>query len=252
MYPSSFSEDALTEGHLVITLFQLAPAHGLPVSVSPYCTKLELYFRLTDREFQTRAAYIPKSPNKRVPYVSGVGDGLLADTHEIISALEAATPSLDEGLEDERRSAGQEAEKLAQEGLYFACLYSRFVEPEGWIHQKPAVKAVVPWLLAPILVPIIRKGQIKACAENGFADPAAGYARAEEAAEHLAKLLADKPFLLGEAPRVADCAVWANVLHNAYTPSANPARKAVRSHANLMSYVQRMAARAQLELPPLP
>jgi glutathione S-transferase len=211
-----------------------------------------LYFRLTDREYETKAAYIPKSPNKRVPYVRGVGDGLLADTHEIISALEAAKPSLDEGLDDEMRSAGQDIEKRVQEGLYFACLYSRFVEPEGWVHQKPAVKAVVPWFLAPILVPVIRKGQIKACAANGFEDPKAGYARAEETAERVAKFLGDKPFLLGEEPRVADCAVWANTLHNAYTPSANPARAAVRSHANVMAYIQRVAARAQLELPTLP
>lgn len=235
----------------MITLYQLAPAHGLPVSVSPYCTKLELYLRLTEREFETRAAYIPKSPNKRVPYVSGVGQGLKADTHEIISALEAER-SLDEGLDEEQRSSGREMEKLVEEGLYFACLYSRFVEPEGWVYQKPAVKAVVPWLLAPILVPVIRKGQIKACAANGFEDPQAGYRRAEECAERVAQFLSDKPFLLGEEPRVADCAVWANAMHNAYTPSDNPARAAVRSHANLMSYIERVAERAELQLPPLP
>jgi glutathione S-transferase len=207
--------------------------------------------RLTDREYETKAAYIPKSPNKRVPYVSGVGEGLKADTHEIIETLEAEK-SLDEGLSEEKRALGQEIESLVQEGLYFACVYSRFVEPEGWVHQKPAVKAVVPWLLAPILVPVIRKGQIKACAANGFEDPGAGYARAEEGAERASSVLGDKPFLLGDEPRVADCAVWANTMHNAYTPSDNPARAAVRSHANLMSYIQRVAEHAKLELPPLP
>jgi glutathione S-transferase len=83
-------------------------------------------------------------------------------------------------------------------------------------------------------------------------DPKAGYARAEETAERVAGALGDKPFLLGEEPRVADCAVWANAMPNAYTPSANPARKAVRSHANVMSYIQRVAERARLTLPALP
>ena len=236
----------------MITLYQLAPAYDLPVSVSPYCAKLELYLRLTGRKYETKAAYIPKSPNKRVPYVSGIGKGLTADTHKIITSLERATPSLDVGLSEEERSLGQEIETMVQSDLYFACLYSRFVEADGWAHQKSAVKAVVPWLLAPILVPVIRKGQTKACEANGFADPLAGYARAEKAAARVSEFLGEKPFMLGDQPHVADCAVWANTMHNAFTRSENPARAAVRSHANLMDYMARVASLAQLELPALP
>ena len=236
----------------MITLYQLAPAHNLPTSVSPYCTKLEVYFRLTGREYETKAAYIPKSPNKRVPYVGGVGEGLMADSEAIIGQLESEGPMLDDGLSAEDKASGDALVTAVQRDLYFACLYSRFVEPDGWVFQRAAVKALVPWILAPILVPMIRKSQVKATVENGFADPEAGYKRATETAQRVADALGDKPYLFGEEPRIADCAVWANTMQNAYTPSDNPARAAVRSHDNLMAYIARLAERVQLTMPALP
>ena len=235
----------------MITVYQLPPAFGLPVSVSPYCTKLEAYMRLTNREFRTAVADLRKSPNKKVPYVDGLGQGgLMAESGNIIAELEQLGPSLDGGLSAEDEVLGKELEDLAQRDLYFGCLHSRFAEPGGWEHQKPTVKALVPWVLSPLLVPVIRRSQVKLCAENGFADPS-GYDGALKVVERIAEVLGDKPFLLGDAPRVADCSVWANLTHTAYTLASNPPREAVRANGPIMAYVQRLADRLQLKLPPL-
>jgi hypothetical protein len=53
----------------MITLYQFPPAFDLPVSVSPFCDKLELYFCLTDRRYDTGAGNPMMSPIKMVPYV---------------------------------------------------------------------------------------------------------------------------------------------------------------------------------------
>ena len=67
----------------------------------------------------------------------------------------------------------------------------------------------------------------------------------------VAAMLGDKPFLLGDDPHTADCAVWANVMQIAYTKSPNPGRERVRGDEALMGYVARMAERASLTLPGL-
>jgi glutathione S-transferase len=117
-------------------------------------------------------------------------------------------------------------------------------------HQKQAVKALVPWLLAPMIVPIIRSSQVKRCTKAGF-QGAANYAKTVAATERVAGVLGDKPYLLGDAPRSYDCAVWANLLQVAHTRSANAGREAVRARPELLAYIERLAERANLSLPAL-
>ena len=110
------------------------------------------------------------------------------------------------------------------------------------------MRAIVPALLAPILVPIIRRSQIKRCAENGFASRD-DYGKAVTAIRRIGDALGDKPFILGEQIRTADFGIWGNLLHAAYTPSENPVRHAVQSEPALMAYLARVAERARLKLP---
>lgn len=235
----------------MITLYQLPPAFDLPVSVSPYCTKVEAYLRLTGRAYETAKGDVRRSPNRRVPYVAGVeGEALLADSGAILAHLEAEGPALDAGLSEAEVQKTEELQALIQRDIYFACLYARFVDPAGWVHQKPTVKALVPWILAPILVPIIRRSQVTACAEHGFTN-AADYTRAVTAIERVSNELGDQRFLLGDAPHVVDCTAWANLMHTAHTLASSPAREAVRADHRLMAYLDRVTTRLELTLPPL-
>ena len=233
----------------MITLYELPSAFGLPTSVSPYCTKLEVYFRLTGQEYTKEKGDIRKSPNKKVPYVKWPDGSLQADSDEIIARLEVEA-GLDAGLAEDDAVRGAAAAQLAQRVLYFGCLYARFADPAGWEHQKPAVKGLVPAFLAPVLVPVIRRSQVKLCAANGFASPSA-YAAGVEAATTLSQEIRDKPFLLGDTPRTADCAVWAVVMQTAFTLASNPPREAVRNDPVLMGYIERVADCAHLTLPDL-
>ena len=105
-------------------------------------------------------------------------------------------------------------------------------------------------ILAPILVPIIRRSQVTACAEHGFTN-AAHYTRAVTAIERVSNELGDQRFLLGDAPHVVDCTAWANLMHTAHTLASNPAREAVRADHRLMAYLDRVTTRLELTLPPL-
>ena len=232
----------------MITLHQFPPGFDMPVSVSPFCTKLEMYFRLTGRKYKTGKGDVLKSPTRTVPFVRWPEGDLQADSGDIIARLEAKGPSLDAGLSDAEKAAGRALEAEAEKLLYFAVLYARFATPEGWVHQKPGLKKLFPALLSPILTPLIRRSQIKRCRENGFADDS-GYPEAVELVHRLSAQLGDKPFMFGDEPRTADCGLWGTLVHAAHTRAANPVRELVRGDANLMAYLDRMAARAKMEFP---
>ncbi len=230
----------------MITLYQFPPAFGLPVSVSPYCAKVELYLRLTGREYETAKGNLFKSPNRLVPYVRWPDGTLGADSAEIIARLEKEGPALDEGFEG--GPLVPEIEVLAAGVHYFAALYARFGEDEGWAHQKAAVKAIVPRVLAPILCPLIRKSQIKRCTDAGFTGHEA-YERANAGLARISEVLGEGPFLFGDAPRTVDCSVWGSLVQVVSTFSPNPSRDALRADERLVAYVHRLAERADLKLP---
>jgi glutathione S-transferase len=232
----------------VITIYQFPTAFDLPVSVSPYCAKLEAYLRATGRDYRLATGDVRKSPNKAVPYVAW-GDGrITADSEAIIAELENNDSALDRGLSAADVELAAELRKHAEGAVYYACLYSRFVEDAGWKHQRATVREIVPALIAPILVPIIRRSQVKKCAENGFSSRD-DYGQAVKAVHAIRDALGDKPFLLGEELRTVDCAVWGQLLHAAYTKSENPIRHAVRMEPTLMDYLARVANKVGFELP---
>lgn len=234
----------------MITLFQFAPAFGLPFSVSPYCTKVELYLRLTDREYTCGVGNRRTSPNGRVPYVQWPDGSISAESDQIIARLESQGPRLDKGLAPSESAQHDDMVALAQSVVYFAGLYSRFSEP-GWTYQKPTVRGRVPGLLAWGAVPAIRRSQLKLCARGGFGS-VTDTGKPVAAIEAIEKRLGRNDFLFGNrGPRVADCAVWAMLTHTAFTLVSSPGRQAVRGSERLMAYIHRLASRSEFKLPPL-
>ena len=232
----------------MITLFQYPSSYGADISVSPYCAKFELYLRLTARDYKTEKANPLKSPNKAVPYVRWEDGTIEAESDQLIGRLEAQGPSLDEGLTDADKARAAELQKLAEGVLYYACVYHRFADPDTWPIQRKTVLQLVPWLLSPILTRVIRRSQIKKCAAHGFVTDA-DYSKAVDAAQQLSDALGDNDYMLGNAPRTVDCAVWANLASCASTSTKGAARDAIRADDRLMAYIRRLASRADLALP---
>lgn len=226
----------------MITVHQFPPGCGLPVSFSPFCAKLEAYLRLTGRAYTTVAADPRKSPNKALPYATLPDGSVLADSGAIIARLEAEGPALGTG------DAARELQEAAEVALYHACLHARFTDPEGWREQRKNFEPFIPWLVRPVVMRAIRSSQIKKAAAHGFSGPG-DYGKAIDVARRIATALGDRPFLAGDRPAVADCAVWAQVTANAYTPVPNPLRAAVRESSTLTAYIERFATRCAWKLP---
>jgi glutathione S-transferase len=232
-----------------IKLHQFPPASGLPVSASPYCVRVEVYLRLTDREFEVVEASDPrKSPTKEVPWVTFADGSVMGDSGKIIEHLEAEGPSLDEWLSDEQRTQSRELIERVDAPIYFSSLYYNFVDDEGWARQKKYIGARLPWALRLFLPAIIRKTQVVKCAKHGFTDRS-DYGKAVTAIGELSEALGDKPFLMGDEPAVADCCLWPQLLGCMNTDQSTPARDAARGDDRLQDYMERVAERVGLKIP---
>ena len=232
----------------MLTLFQLPNADSLPVSSSPFCAKLEIYLRLTDRPYRSEAGDPRKSPNKKVPYVRFPDGSIDCDSHAIIGRLEEEGPAIDKGLSGEMRNESDAIERTAENDLYFACLFSRFSDPDGWAHQKVNVRAMLPPLLGRAIAPLIRSSQVKRCERAGFASTD-DYTKGVQAVEQLERKLGDKPYFLGDEPHIVDCSVWGPLVLTAANPADSPLRTAVRTRPALVGFLHRLADRASLTIP---
>lgn len=235
----------------MITLYQIPRGMGLPVSASPYCAKLELYLRLTKRPYESVNGNPLQSPTKTMPFVKWPDGTKQGDSGHIIDRLEAEGPALNAGLSSDEIAHGRALEAEAQGPVYFSGLYTLFVTDEGWAQQKPGVVAGLPFLLRPFVPGIIRRAQIKKCAQNGFPDDR-GYEGTLRALDVLSEALGDKPFFFGDTPRTFDCSIWGPLLLTAYMTIDCPPSRRLRGDAKLLAFVERAAKAAGFTLPPLP
>lgn len=233
----------------MITIHQFPPAFGLTTSVSPFCTKLECYLRLTNRQYSTVTGNVLKSPNRKVPYVTLADGEVMADSGDICGRLDDDDRGLDAGLTEEQLATAEHLRRMAEDSLYYCVLASRFIDPGGWSHQQATVKGLVPWFVAPIAVPMIRRSQVALCRDHGSPTMEDAVLQTDRICDDLSEALGDNSYFLGSEPHIVDCSIWSNLVHAAATLSDNGVTDRVRRDERLMGFVRRMATKADLPLP---
>lgn len=229
----------------MIKLHQFAPAFGLP-NASPFCMKLETYLRMAGLPFElVNDGDVLKAPKGKLPYIDDDGRRL-ADTHFIIEDLKARYGDrLDAGLSAVERALTTAFERLIEEDLYWAMVYTRWMVDEGWQKTRVAFFGALPVPLRWLLPPLARRGLRVQLRGHGM-----GRHSAEEIAgigcrdvDALADFLADKPFMLGEQPRSLDASAHAFLANLLWAPVDSPIQRHARSRPALEAYCQRMKAR---------
>jgi len=227
----------------MLTVYALPGAWDLP-SVSPYCTKLLWFLELAGIEHEVVAGDLRESPCGKVPYIDH--DGLvMGDTHAIIRYLVDKTgKGLPDDLTTEQRSRCHAAMRIAEDSLYWALVYSRWVREEGWAQLRPNVEAMLPALLRPIVTPLIRRSALKQLHQVGISrlTPDEIWGRAARDLDALEGLLGDEPFLGGDEPTVYDVAVCA-VLGSILIPPVPSPIKEAADRPGLRGWLERFSAR---------
>ena len=227
---------------------------GTP-NMSPFCAKLETYLRMTEIPYRTSSSGILRgAPKGKVPWIE-VDGTTIGDSQLVIEELERRLAAdgkgaLDAGLSPRDAALGHVVRRTIEEAFYFVGVYARWQADAGYQVVRDEFRKLVP---AAIAVPIVRRAMKRKLHFQGTGRHSPDEAMAMGAADldAIAELLGDRPFVLGDAPRIVDCALYAFVEAILGPPIDNAVRRAVAGRANLVAYRARVRGRWWKDLPPL-
>jgi glutathione S-transferase len=229
----------------MIKLVQFPRMLGLP-NPSPFCIKVEVLLKMAGLAYECEFAANPgKGPKGKLPAI--VDDGQAIGDSEIIRwHLERKyNVDFDKGLSPSERAIGHAFARMAEERTYWVLVYSRWIEAANWPLFRDTLFASMPGFLRAVLGPPIRRrvGKMLRAQGLGLHSRDELYAMGAKDIEAISIQLGSKPFLLGSDPTSVDAAVWPYIVGTLVPPLESPLKQAIKKHANLVEYSERMSAR---------
>ncbi len=231
----------------MITLYQFDPAFGLP-NASPFCMKLETYLRMAAVPFEVPPAKMQdmgKAPKGKMPYIED-GGKLFADSSLIIDHLKQTYGDrLDGWLTAEQKATALAYQRLLEEHLYWAVVYTRWAEPAGWALTKAEFFKTMPAPLKWFVPALARRGLLKQMHGHGMGrhSQAEIHALAMRDITALADFLADKPYFMGNEPCSLDATAYAFTANLIWAPVESALKQHAKQYPQLEAYCQRMRGR---------
>ena len=229
----------------MIILYQFDPAFGLP-NASPFCMKVETYLRMVGLDYQApRGVNIMKAPKGKMPWIED-GGRVVADSTFIVAYLkERYGDPLDSHLTASERATTLAFQRLLEENFYWAMVYSRWFETEGWALTRAAFFGHMPPVVRDVVPVLARRGMRKEIWGHGMGRHSREeiFAIGQADITALAEFLADKPYFLGAEPTSLDATAYAFLANVLWCPLETPIKAHAMTRSNLESYCQRMKAR---------
>lgn len=227
----------------MVTLVQFPRSLGLP-NPSPFCNKAELLMKESGIEFDVKFEFNPgKGPKGKLPAVWLDNGQLIGDSEMIRGELETLTGhDFDAGLSEEQRGQAHAICRMVEERLYWALVYSRWIDP-----------AIAPTTRANIFsaVPGVIRGLVWAGAVRGVRKSLVGHGIGKHTQDEiyefgcrdiaaLSRILGDKDWLLGDQPCSADLTVWPYICTFSMPDVPDsPMARAVKADEKLLAYAAR-------------
>jgi glutathione S-transferase len=213
-----------------------------PFNPSPFCLKVETYCRLAGIEFRTVPSLPLRAPRGKLPFLSD-GQEKIPDSALIIAYLaQRFGDRLDHGLDAGQHATGHLIRRCCEESLYFAILFSRWIDPHGWTFIKPALFGTLPAPVRDLVAAMARRGVRRALYGQGYGRYAPQEVVATGAADLAALAAAISPggFAVGAKPTSYDASLYAFLTNIIDAPVATPLQAAAQKYPELTAYLVRM------------
>lgn len=230
----------------MITLYQFHPMLGLP-NMSPFCLKLETWLRMAGLAYESHYTNDPReSPLGKLPSIK-VDNRMIPDSTLCIEYLKKKHGiDFDKALTPEQKAQSHLIKTLLEDRLYFAALYSRWVDARYWPVLRDTLFGKLPFPVRKVLPGVIQ-AKIKRDIQGqgtGKHSQEQIYAFAAEDVATLSVLLGDKTwFLGGDEPTEVDAAAFGLLAQLTLISKDSPWPPIVAPYPNLLAYCERMKQR---------
>lgn len=225
-----------------LKVYTFAPAWGLPTS-GPFALKLLAWLNFNgiayDQKIENRSG---KGPKGKSPWIE-LGGKLIGDSDLIIDTLARHHGLGPQNVIDTPEAAAAWALKTAFEEHFHQVLeWELFVHPEGLGFMRGMVRESVPPVISALVLRNLARHFRRQLAARGIGRhaPAEIEAQGRRDIEMLARWLEGRAFICGEAPGLADMAVFGQVAPLASWPMDTPVAGAVKETPTVMAWVDRM------------
>lgn len=196
----------------MIKLYQLTGYWGIP-SPSPFCMKLETFFRMSDIPFKSMNVLDPLSapqnrmaPKKKIPFVE-IDGKLIGDSSFIVDLVKSKYgDKVDSFLSKKQYAYGLAIQRLFEDHFFWSMVYSRWFDELGWAVTNPEFFGGLRWPLRQV-VPKQRKNRMKKVLYHqgvGRNTQDEIYSSAKRDLDAFSDLLGDNKFIFGDQPTSFD------------------------------------------------
>jgi len=241
----------------MIDLYQFQPAFDIP-NLSPFCMKIEAFLRISNLPYQIIHQNDPrKAPKGKLPYIRDNGV-VIGDSELIMDYLESKHGFKVDGHLSSLEAASQHAAiRMLDEHLYWAIMYSRWIDDQNWTTLRNEMFYDVPPPLSHILANQLRKRMRSALHEQGLGRHSKEdiYKKAQKDIDALANLLGDKTWFGGNYLSKLDLCATAHLSNILIPELHSPLADAIKLNGNLEVYAVRakkMLFPEPLSKPPRP
>lgn len=227
----------------MLTLYTLAPAFG-QASGSAFSIKAMYLLNMSGLPWKRENVADPrKYPKSKLPALQ-TDSGLIGDSDNIRTYLEARGTDFDKGLNDEDKATSRAFIRMAEEHLYFHGMADRWANDEVWPHVRDLYFSMIPGLLRPLITRSIRRDVLRGLHGQGLGrfNEAERLARAEHDLRAIATRVTTRDYLFGDQPTAADASVAPMLACLTAEPVPTLLSTRIGEDAVLMAYITRAQA----------
>ncbi|QIW09896.1 glutathione S-transferase family protein [Francisella sp. LA112445] len=200
----------------MIHLHQLPPLKDRSYSCSPFCLKLELYFKAMNISYKNHFNLeFNKSPTGKMPYIETMGKKF-ADSNLIIKMLEQQNQvGIDDHLNLEQKAISKAFIRLCEDSLYWVGVYSRWADKNNSNWKKDFIEATkLPKAMASIIYPVAKRNTLRQLKAVGVVNLTNDeiYSKAEENLVAIADFLNVKKYFFNDQVSLIDIVVFSFVI----------------------------------------
>lgn len=181
-------------------------------------------------------------PKQKVPFVED-GSITMGDTALILKHLKQTRDiDLDQHLSPLQKAQSHTLQRLLEERLYWAIVYSRWIEPANAHVEQEIFFADIPWPIRGFIARKAHKTVVAALHHQGLGRHTREevYAFGVSDINAIAEILGDQAFMFGDTPSVADATAFGMLVNIIGPDIPSPLKDAVGAKPSLVAYVQRM------------